>query len=261
LLLEGKCAVVYGAGGAVGAAVAKAFAAEGAHVALTGRSIEGLEPIKARITEAGGDASAAVVDAFESEAVEKHLQTLNAERGRIDVSFNAVGLSYVIGERLTEADVDTFTDSVERAMRTMFVTGTAAGRYMANAGSGVILTITASPSRMPLPDHGSLGVVGAAIEAFCRQLAVDLGSYGVRVVCLRSAGSPDAPGVDYALTVGAKSAGVSRQAFEEQIAAQTTLKRLPRLDEVGAAAAFAASDRASAITAAVLNVTCGTIVD
>jgi NADP-dependent 3-hydroxy acid dehydrogenase YdfG len=73
VLLEGKSAVVYGAGGAVGAAVAKAFAAEGAHVALTGRSIDDLEPIMAQITESGGDASVAVVDAFESEAVERHL--------------------------------------------------------------------------------------------------------------------------------------------------------------------------------------------
>jgi len=146
-------------------------------------------------------------------------------------------------------------------MRTHFVTATAAGRQMASAGSGAILTITASPARAPLPNEGSLGVVGAAVEAFCRQLAVDLGPRGVRVICLRSAGSPDAPGVDYAMTVSAERAGISREAFEDRIAEGTLLKRLPRLAEVGAVAAWAASDRASAITAAVMNVTCGGILD
>lgn len=256
MLLEGKSAVVYGAGGAIGAAVAKAFAAEGARVALTGRSAERLEAVLAEISQAGGHAEVAVVDAHERDAVEEHL----ARVGRVDISFNAVGLGYVIGEPLIEANVDDFATSVQRAMRTHFVTATAAGRRMAAAGSGVILTITATPARVPLPNEGSLGVVGAAIEALCRQLAVDLGPQGVRVICLRSAGSPDAPGVDYAMTVSAERAGISRQAFEDQLAEQTLLKRLPRLAEVGAAAALMASDHASAVTATVANVTCGQIV-
>jgi enoyl-[acyl-carrier-protein] reductase (NADH) len=150
---------------------------------------------------------------------------------------------------------------VQRAMRTHFVTATAAGRQMAMAGSGVILTITASPARVPEPHQGSLGVVGAAIEAFCRQLAFDLGPQGVRVVCLRSAGSPDAPGVDYAMTAIAAQEGISREAVEERVAQGTILKRLPRLAEIGAAAALMASDQASAATATVMNVTCGAVVD
>jgi NAD(P)-dependent dehydrogenase (short-subunit alcohol dehydrogenase family) len=260
VLLDGKIAVVYGAGGAIGAAVAKAFAAEGALVALTGRSLERLEAVMAEITNDGGKAELAVVDAHERNAVEEHLKRIVDEAGRVDVSFNAVGLGYVIGEPLVEADVDDFATSVQRAMRTQFVTATAAGRHMAAAGSGVILTITATPACVPLPNQGSLGVVGAAIEALCRQLAVDLGPQGVRVICLRSAGSPDAPGVDYAMTVSAKRAGISRQAFEDELAEQTLLKRLPRLAEVGAVAALMASDRASAVTATVANVTCGQLV-
>lgn len=132
---------------------------------------------------------------------------------------------------------------------------------MASAGSGVILTITASPARLPESDQGSLGVVGSAIEALCRQLAVDLGPRGVRVVCLRSAGSPDASGVDWAMTQLAERAGISREAFETQVAERTLLKRLPRVAEIGAVAALMASDRASAVTAAVVNVTCGAVAD
>ncbi len=259
MLLEDKCAVVYGAGGAVGAAVAKAFAAEGARVALTGRSAEPLETVLAEIREAGGQADAAVVDAFDERAVDGHLQRLADEAGRVDISFNAVGLGYVIGEPLTDATVDDFVTSIDAAMRTHFLTAVAAGRQMAQAGSGVILTIVASPARAPIPDQGTLGIVGAATEAFCRQLAVDVGPKGVRVICLCSAGSPDAPGVDYAMKLVAERAGMSREAYETQYAAGSALKRLPRLAEIGAAAALLASDHASAVTSTLANVTCGQI--
>jgi 3-oxoacyl-[acyl-carrier protein] reductase len=259
VLLEGKCAVVYGGGGAVGAAVAKAFAAEGARVALTGRSVEPLEAVMAEISDAGGQAEVALVDAFDEHAVDDHLKRLVGEAGRVDISFNAVGLSYVIGEPLTDATADDFVTTIDAAMRTHFVTAISAGRQMAQAGSGVILTIIASSSRAPMPNQGTLSIVGAATEALCRQLAVDLGPKGVRVVCLCSAGSPDAPGVDYAMNLAAESAGMSREAFETQYAQGAALKRLPRLAEVGAVAALMASDRASAVTATVANVTCGQI--
>jgi 3-oxoacyl-[acyl-carrier protein] reductase len=259
VLLEGKCAVVYGAGGAVGAAVAKAFAAEGARVALTGRSAEPLETVKAEIDEAGGRADTTVLDVLDERAVEHHLQRLVDETGSVDVSFNAVGLGYVIGEPLVDAAVDDFVTSIDAAMRIHFLTAVAAGRHMANAGSGAILTIVAPSARAPVPDQGTLGIVGAATEAFCRQLAVDLGPKGVRVICLCSAGSPDAPGVDYAMKLVAERAGLSRDAYEAQYAAGSALKRLPRLAEVGAAAALLASDQASAVTSTLANVTCGQI--
>lgn len=260
MLLEGKSAVVYGAGGAIGAAVAKALAAEGARVALTGRQVERLEPVKAEITRLGGQAEVAAVDAYDPDAVQAHLDGLIAETGQLDVSFNAVGLGYVIGDSLIDENVDDFMMSIG-GMRTQFVTATAAGRLMAAAGSGVILTIIAASARAPVPNQGSLSVVGSAIATFCGQLAMDLGPHGVRVICLCSAGSPDAPGVDRAMTISAEGAGMSREAFESQYAERSALKRLPRLAEIGAAAALAASDRASAVTATVMNVTCGQLVD
>jgi 3-oxoacyl-[acyl-carrier protein] reductase len=259
MLLEGKTAVVYGAGGAVGSAVATAFAAEGARVALTGRSLERLEAVGAEISGAGGRADVAVVDAFDESAVGGHLQRLVDDAGGIDISFNAVGLGYVIGEPLTTATSGDFVKSIEQAMRTQFVTAIAAGRQMAQVGSGTLLAIVAASSRSTMANQGTLGIVGAATEALCRQLAVDLGPNGVRVICLCSAGSPDAPGVDYAMNLSAEAAGLSRDAFEAHYAAGSALRRLPRLAEVGAAAALMASDRASAVTATVANVTCGQI--
>jgi len=132
---------------------------------------------------------------------------------------------------------------------------------MLKAGSGVILAITATPARMFVPNSGNFGVIGAAIERLCRQLAGELGPRGIRVVCLRSAGSPDAPVVDRVMRHLAQQAGVSRDAFEAQLAERTLLKRMPKLAEVANMAVLMASDRASAMTGAVANVTCGETAD
>lgn len=142
-------------------------------------------------------------------------------------------------------------------MNTHFITATAATRYMEKQGSGVILAITANAARKPYLNSGGFGVACAAIEAFCRQLSVEEGKHGIRVVCIRSAGSPDAPGVDKVFHLHAKNAGVSREAFETEFAERTMLKRLP----IANAAVLMASDNASAITAAVINVTCGELAD
>lgn len=150
---------------------------------------------------------------------------------------------------------------IENAMKTQFLTVTAAARRMAKKRSGVILAITAQAGRKPYPNTGGFGVACAAIEGLCRQFAAELGPHGIRVVCLRSSGSPDAPGVQAAMRLHARDAGISVEAMEQRIAENTLLKRMPRLADVANAAVLMASDHASAITGAVANVTCGEIVD
>src|SRR5262249_36817348 len=115
--------------------------------------------------------------------------------------------------------------------------------------------------RKPYMNSGGFGVACAAIEGLCRQLAVEFGPSNVRVVTLRSSGSPDAAGVAGAIALHARAAGVTPQEFEARIADRTMLKRMPAVAEVAGAAVIMASDHASAVTAAVTNVTCGEIAD
>jgi NAD(P)-dependent dehydrogenase (short-subunit alcohol dehydrogenase family) len=257
MLLEQKTAVIYGAGGAIGSAVARAFAREGARVFLAGRTSPPLEALAREIAQAGGVAQVAPVDALDARAVEQHLSAIVGQTGGIDISFNAIASRASQGAPLVEMSVEEFTMGINDAMQTQFVTTTAAARHMLKAGSGVILAITATPARMFLPNSGNFGVVCAAIERLCRQLAGELGPQGIRVICLRSAGSPDAPVVDAVIRHLAQQAGVSRDTFEAQLAERTLLKRLPKLAEVADMAVLMASDRASAMTGAVANVTCG----
>jgi NAD(P)-dependent dehydrogenase (short-subunit alcohol dehydrogenase family) len=261
MLLAKKTAVIYGAGGAVGGTVARAFAREGARVFLAGHTSGPLEALAREISAAGGVVEAAPVDAFDQLAVERHLSEVVEKAGGVDISFNAISIGYIQGSPLVEESREAFTQGITDVMTTQFVTTTAAARRMIRRGSGVILAITATPARVFIPNVGNFGIACAAIEGLCRQLAGELGPAGIRVVCLRSAGSPDAPGVDASFRHLAEQAGISRDAFAASLAERTLLKRLPTLAEVANMAALVASDYASALTGAIANVTCGAVVD
>lgn len=254
MLLETKNAVIYGAGGAVGGAVAQAFARNGARVFLTGRTLARLDPVAETIRAAGGQvAGTAVVDALDQRAVERHVAGVVEQAGGIQVTFNAIDIP---NSQAVAPLIDLPPDDVSQAVRdrvaTNHITARAAGRHMVSQGSGVILMITATPARMAFPRSGSFGVEGAAVEGLCRTLASELGPHGVRVICLRSAGSPESPGVDESLDI---------HGGERAVTDLTLLRRLPTLAEVANVAAFMASDHASAMTGTVANVTAGSIVD
>lgn len=96
MLLDGKRAVIYGGGGAIGGAVARAFGREGAHVFLAGRTLATLEAVAADIRAAGGTADCAVVDALDEAAVDAHADAI----GPLDVSLNVIDYGDVQGTPL-----------------------------------------------------------------------------------------------------------------------------------------------------------------
>jgi NAD(P)-dependent dehydrogenase (short-subunit alcohol dehydrogenase family) len=261
MLLKNKTAIIYGGAGAVGGAVAKAFAREGAQVFLGGRTLKNLEAVANEINQSGGKATAVKVDALNEKEVEKAVKDLVQQTGSIDISFNLIGISDVQGDALTKMEYENFSLPISLAVQSHFITATIAARYMQRKKSGVILALTANVARKPYENSGGFGVACAAIEGICRQLALEEGKHGIRVVCLRSAGSPDAPGVDEVFHKHAENAGISREKFEEEFAERTMLKRLPRLAEVANAAVLMATDLASAITAEVTNLTGGELAD
>jgi NAD(P)-dependent dehydrogenase (short-subunit alcohol dehydrogenase family) len=248
VLLENKNAIVYGAAGAIGAAVARAFARDGGRVFLAGRTLATLEEVAADIRAQGGMAEAARVDAMDKAAVDAHADRVVATAGRIDVSFNAVAVSVVQGVALTEISVEDFMAPITGLCRTNFLTATAAARHMAAQGAGVIVTLTASSAKETRHEMGGFSLANAAIEALTRALAGEFGRRGVRVVGLRSNFTPETyPAVT-----------------DEQLAPllkDTLLGRLPRLADLAGTAVYLASDGAGAISGAMVNLTCGAIID
>jgi len=263
LLLENQNAVVYGAGGSVGGAVARAFAREGAKVFLTGRTRDRLEAVAEEIGAAGGEAEVAEVDALDRNVIEAHAASV-AEASGIDVSFNAIWIRGDLqGTPLLEMSVDDYTTPVSVATTTHFLTATAAARHMVERGSGVILTLSTSAARLPGRDQrlhatGGFGVACGAVETFTRVLAAEVGPRGVRVVCLR----PDALPETWAPEHAPDETGSFQEGSVGRFMADgTVLGRLPKLEEVAETAAFVASDRAGAITRTVVNLSCGSVLD
>ncbi len=260
MLLENKHAVIYGGAGSVGGAVARAFAREGAQVFLAGRTLPALERVAAEIADAGGRAEAAEVDALDERAVDEHADTVVVSAGGIDVSFNAIGHGDVHGAPLLEMPFEDFARPIWTAVRAQFLTARAAARHMVERGSGVIMAITATTARMSIPQIGGTGVAFDAIESLCRQWACELGPSGVRVVWLQTTGIGEALHGDVQPDYGTRAGqGLTRDELVEWLKGRTMLNRLTSLADVGAAAAFLASDGAAAITASGINLTSGSV--
>ncbi|MEV0069724.1 MULTISPECIES: SDR family NAD(P)-dependent oxidoreductase [unclassified Amycolatopsis] len=263
MLLEKKNALVYGAGGAIGSAVALAFAAGGARVFLAGRTRAGLEVVAEKIRAEGGVADVATVDVLEVDAVEAHADAVVSEAGSLDVSFNATSLPQtgIQGTRLVDLSPEAFALPMTTYPMATFLTARAAGRRMIEQGSGVILTITASPSRTATPRMGGMAPAWSAVESLARGLAAELGPHGVRVVCLNAAGMPETTQLTEVYGLHADAYGISRDAFQDRMETLTLRKKLPTVAEIANVAAFVASDRSSAMTGAIANVTGGLVVD
>ncbi|MDE1852821.1 MAG: SDR family oxidoreductase [Thaumarchaeota archaeon] len=260
-LLEGKTAVIYGAAGGVGSSVAKAFAREGAEVFLAGRTLSSLEKVAGEISAEGGRASAAAVNALVPSEIGAHLNRIVEGSGRLDISFNLIGSSVGMGRTLTNIPEARFLELAFSVVNSNFLTSTAAARHMEGQGSGVILGLSAITARIPRANQGGFAIGGAAMEALFRQLALEVGPRGVRVVCIRTHGTPDNPTLQEVFAEFARQRGTTVAEVESSEASALALKRLPRLHEVANAAVLMASDYASAITGTAADASCGDIVD
>ena len=246
--------MIYGGGGSIGGAAARAFAREGARVFLAGRTRAKLEAVADEIRSAGGAAETAEVDALDENAVDAHADAVAADAGGIDISFNVITHPSTHGIPMAEIAVDDFMAPVETAARTTFLTARAAARHMIPRRSGVILAFGGPGDRSGPPRDYYLGgtqVAFDAIETIRRQLAVELGPHGIRVVTLASGGVPES------LPEGFEG----REKIVEMIEGQTLLGRAATLEDVGNAAVFAASDWARSVTAAILNISSGALID
>ena len=249
MLLEHKVAVIYGAGGPIGGAVARAFAREGASVFLAGRTKAKLDTVADDIRAQGGVAHTAVVDALDARAVAAYVGAVAEQAGSIDISFNVIALGDV-QKPLTELSVEDFTQPITNAMRTHFLTTKAAARHMIRRGSGVILAFGGGGPQT-LPGLGGFKIALDAIEGLRRQWAVELGPQGIRVVTLKTGGVPESISDSFA----------EKDEIVASIEQETLLGRAATLADVGNVAAFVASDLARTITATEVNISCGAIVE
>lgn len=249
-LLTDKVAIIYGAAGGIGRGLAATFAREGARLHLVGRTRSTLEELAAELP---GSPEVAVVDALDEAEVQEHLAGVVERAGRVDISVNLVTRGDVQGIPFLDLPVDDLLAPVENGLRTGFITARAAARQMVAQGSGVILTLTSASSHGLAPNMGGTGPADAAVETLMRYLAAEVGPHGVRVVGLWAAGVPES-------FAGKSIPGLDPQTMDQLMSGLSMLRSATHLTELADTVAFLASDHARAITATIVNVSCGLVV-
>ncbi len=263
-LLKGKYAVVFGAGGSVGAAVAKEFAAEGAEVFLAGRSKSSVAAVTEQITKSGGSAHTHVVDALDEVAVNPYVDSIVKHAGRIDILFNAVGplaAEYGNGKHAVDLPVDEFMVPLTTIVKTHFITSRAAARHMLKQHSGVIIFLTGSPARGHVQGATAIGTAFGGIESLTENLAVELSPAGVRVVCLRTTANMDSRTIQQTMEMLGSKTNMTREQMMATMANLNFLKVPASTSDTAKAAVFLASDRARLMTGTVVNSTAGAALD
>jgi len=254
MILKNKNAIIYGAGGSIGSAVAKALASAGARVFITGHKQSSVQKTAYEIIAMSGNAEVDQVDAFDEKAINDHLNRVINEAGTVDISFNAVGIHVIQNIPLIDLPATDFVTPITETMRTQFLTATAAGRAMKKQGSGVILSLTATPGGIGYPLTGGFAAACCALESFSRNLASELGIYGIRVVNIRSGGSPDSRIFKEAMA----SAPEVMKTVLGKMENDSMLKKLPLMSDIANVAVFLSSEMAAKITGVTIDVTSGT---
>ena len=193
--------------------------------------------------------------------MDEHLQSVIDKAGRVDISFNAVGIpdTKIVGVPLVELEVEQFSLPITAYATSYFLTARLAARRMVANKSGVIMTVTALPSRKGTPLNGGYGPAQAAKEALTRELSAELAPQGIRVVGLRPHAMPETSTMKEVFDT--KVAGMAWEQFEGYLASTTHPRRVMTLEEVANMAVFMASDKASGMTGSTVNLTMGSLDD
>ena len=240
--LEGRVALVTGAGSGIGRATAHVFAGEGAYVYVTDVNGPAAETVTAEIVQSGASAQAITADVSRGQDITAMFRAVEKAHGRLDVLVNNAGLS-VRGDFRHMSDADWVKirevnlDGVVRVARDGFALLKASGR-------GSLINVASIMAHRGLRQLTSYSATKGAVTALTRGLAVEYAPFGIRVNAL-------CPGfVETALTRRI----LKYPAIEKALVDSTALKRLGRAEEIARAALFLASDDASYVTGAELAV-------
>jgi len=264
LLLKGKRAVIFGAGGSIGSAVAKEFAAEGAEVFLSGRTKSSVEAVAKQIAAKGGRAHVAAIDTLDDGAVSQYIDDIVKQTGKVDILLDASGplaAEYGNGKIAVQLPINEFMVPLATMVKSRFSTARAAARHMIEQHSGVIIFVTGSPARGHVPGATAIGAAFGAIETLTENLAFEVSPFGVRVVCLRTLANTDSRSIQDTMGILAGQLNITKDQAMTQIAQSNFLKVAATVQDTANAAVLIASDRARMLTGTVVNATAGAALD
>ena len=263
-ILKGKHAVVFGASGSIGTAVAKGFAAEGAEVFLSSRTKPGVDAVAKQIAAEGGLTHAAAIDTLDDAAVNQYIDDIVKQTGKIDIALDAAGplaREYGNGKNAVELPIAEFMVPLSTMVRSRFITARAAARHMIRQHSGVIIFVTGSPARGHVPGATAIGAAFGAIENLTENLAFEVSPFGVRVVCLRTVANTDSRSIQDTMDFLASRLKITKDQAMPQIAQSNFLKVAATVQDTANTAVLIASERARMLTGTVFNATAGAALD
>jgi NAD(P)-dependent dehydrogenase (short-subunit alcohol dehydrogenase family) len=240
--LDGKTAVVTGAGSGIGRAIARVFAAQGARVYVFERDDASAADAVAEVRAAGGNAHAVGCDVSDAASVAAAFQRLRADGSRLDVLVNNAGIAHIgTVESTTEADLDRI---YAVNVKGVFLCSQAGVRLMLEQGGGVILNLASIASLIGLTDRFAYSMSKGAVLTMTRSVAVDYVKRGIRCNCICPA-RVHTPFVDGYLREAYP--GREQEMFR-QLSEYQPIGRMAEPEEVAALALYLCSDEAAFIT-------------
>lgn len=218
---------MFGAGGSIGAAVAREFAAEGAAVFLAGRTKSNVDEVTKQITAAGGKAHAAVIDVLNEGEVSEYIEAIVKQTGKIDLLLDATGAApaSMATERMPwELPIDELMVPLTTMVKSRFITARAAARYVIKQHSCVIIFVTGSPARGHVPGATAIGPAFGAIENLTENLAFEVSPFGIRVVCVRTLADSDSRSIQGTMDFLTGQTCITKDQAMAQIAQSNFLK-------------------------------------
>jgi gluconate 5-dehydrogenase len=240
--LNEKVALVTGATGGIGWAIAKSMAKQGAHVILNGRRVDALRERATELSRSGLSVSTSLFDVTDLVTVKAEVERVAADCGRLDILVNNAGINS--RQPFLEYSDQTYWKIINTNLTACFVVSREAARWMVSKGSGRIINIASNVVCVSRPLNSVYGASKGGIVGLTRTLAVELGPQGITCNAI-------APGFT---VTAATEVSLKDDKFKEYIVSRTPLGRWGQPEDMVGAALFLASDASSFLTGQLLTV-------